>query len=79
MQLCSLLVLYGLEVIVPTGKALTVLERLLKQVLSLPTTVADPAIYPEWSFACGSRYTAIMDPGNSGDIELPLCKDAVYG
>ena len=31
--LCSLLVLYGLEVIDPTGK-----------VLSLPTTVADPAI-----------------------------------
>ena len=41
--------LYGLEVIVPTGKALTVLEmqykRLLKQVLSLPMTVADAVIY----------------------------------
>ena len=41
--------LYGLKVIVPTGKALAVLEvqykRLLKQVLSLPTTVADLAIY----------------------------------
>ena len=47
--LCSLLVLYGLEVIVPTGKALTILETqykiLLKQALSLPTTVADPAVY----------------------------------
>ncbi|MEW8548000.1 MAG: reverse transcriptase domain-containing protein [Candidatus Thiodiazotropha sp.] len=41
--------LFGLEVIVPTGKALDVLERhykrLLKQLLSLPSTAADPAIY----------------------------------
>ena len=41
--------LYGLEIIVPTGKSLTVLEvqykRLTKQVLSIPSTVADPAVY----------------------------------
>ena len=41
--------LYGLEIIVPTGKSLTVLEvqykRLIKQVLSIPSTVADPAVY----------------------------------
>ena len=41
--------LYGLEVIIPTGKALDILDkqykRLLKQILSVPITVADPAIY----------------------------------
>ena len=41
--------LYGLEVIIPSGKAFTMLEtqykRLLKQILSLPITTADPAIY----------------------------------
>ena len=41
--------LYGLEVIVPTGKTLTVLEtqykRFIKQVLSIPTTIADSAVY----------------------------------
>ena len=41
--------LYGLEVIIPTGKAMDTLEkqykRLLKQILSVPITVADPAIY----------------------------------
>ena len=41
--------LYGLEIIIPTGKSLTVLKvqykRLNKQVLSLPTTIADPAVY----------------------------------
>ena len=39
----------GLEVIIPTGKAIDTLEkqykRLLKQILSVPITVADPAIY----------------------------------
>ena len=41
--------LYGLEVIIPTGKAMDYLEkqykRLIKQILSVPITVADPAIY----------------------------------
>ena len=41
--------LFGLEVIVPSGKALDILERhykrLLKQILSLPSTATDPAIY----------------------------------
>ena len=41
--------LYGLEVIIPSGKAFTILEtqykRLLKQILSLPKSTADPAIY----------------------------------
>ena len=40
---------YGLEVILPTGKALDTLEiqykKLLKQILSLPCTTADPAVY----------------------------------
>ena len=40
---------YGLEVILPTGKALDTLEiqykKLLKQILSLPSTTADPAVY----------------------------------
>ena len=40
---------YGLEVIIPTGKALDTLEiqykKLLKQILSLPSTTADPAVY----------------------------------
>lgn len=40
---------YGLEIILPTGKALNVLEtqqkKILKQVLSLSTKVADPAVY----------------------------------
>ena len=40
---------YGLEVILPSGKALSVLDvqykRLLKQILSLPDTTTDPAVY----------------------------------
>ena len=40
---------YGLEVILPTGKALDTLEiqnkKLLKQILSLPSTTADPPVY----------------------------------
>ena len=40
---------YGLEVILPTGKALETLEiqykKLVKQILSVPTTTADPAVY----------------------------------
>ena len=40
---------YGLKVILPPGKALSVLDvqykRLLKQILSLPDTTADPAVY----------------------------------
>ena len=40
---------YGLEVILPTGKALSVLDtqykRLLKQILLWSETTADPAIY----------------------------------
>ncbi|MCG8048991.1 MAG: reverse transcriptase domain-containing protein [Candidatus Thiodiazotropha endolucinida] len=40
---------YGLEIILPTGKAMNVLEtqqkKIMKQVLSLSTTVADPAVY----------------------------------
>ena len=40
---------YGLEVVIPTGKSLNVLEtqykKLLKQILSIPTTTADPAVY----------------------------------
>ena len=40
---------YGLEVILPTEKALDTLEiqfkKLLKQILSLPCTTADPAVY----------------------------------
>lgn len=40
---------YGLEVILPTGKALDTLEiqykKLLKQILSVPCTTADPAVY----------------------------------
>ena len=39
---------YGLEVILPSGKPLSVLDvqykRLLKQILSLPETTADPAV-----------------------------------
>ena len=40
--------LYGLEVIIPTGKAMDTLEKQnkrLKQILSVPITVADPAVY----------------------------------
>ena len=40
---------YGLEVIVPTNKALTTLEtqykKTIKQLLSLPSNTADPAVY----------------------------------
>ena len=40
---------YGLEVVIPTGKSLNVLEtqykNLLKQMLSIPTTTDDPAVY----------------------------------
>lgn len=40
---------YGLEVILPSGKALEILEiqyrKLLKQILSIPCTTADPAVY----------------------------------
>ena len=40
---------YGLEILIPTGKSLNVLEiqqkKLLKQILSLSTTMADPAVY----------------------------------
>ena len=40
---------YGMEIITPTGKALNRLEvqqkKILKQVLSLSTNVADPAVY----------------------------------
>ena len=40
---------YGLEVVIPTGKSLNVLEtqykKLLKQILSIPTATADPAVY----------------------------------
>ena len=40
---------YGLEAIFPTGKALDTLEiqykKLLKQILSLPSTTSDPAVY----------------------------------
>ena len=40
---------YGLEVVIPTGKSLNELEtqykKLLKQILSIPTTTADPAVY----------------------------------
>ena len=40
---------YGLEVILPSGKALSVFDmqykRLLKQILSLPDTTADSAVY----------------------------------
>ncbi|MEW8544949.1 MAG: hypothetical protein AB2693_15595, partial [Candidatus Thiodiazotropha sp.] len=40
---------YGLEVVLPTGKALNTLEiqykKLLKQILSVPSTTADPAVY----------------------------------
>ena len=40
---------YGIEIITPTGKDLNRLEvqhkKLLKQVLSLSTNVADPAVY----------------------------------
>lgn len=40
---------YGLEIITPTGKPLSVLDtqykKLLKQILSLPNNTADPAVY----------------------------------
>ncbi|MCG7875776.1 MAG: reverse transcriptase domain-containing protein [Candidatus Thiodiazotropha endolucinida] len=40
---------YGLEIIIPTGKALSTLDvqykKLLKQILSIPCTTADPAVY----------------------------------
>ncbi|MCG8046395.1 MAG: reverse transcriptase domain-containing protein, partial [Candidatus Thiodiazotropha endolucinida] len=43
------IMLYGLEVIVPTGKAFELLDKqykkILKHVLSVPINVADPAIY----------------------------------
>ncbi len=40
---------YGLEVIIPTGKSLATLEvqfkKIIKQVLSMSTATADPAVY----------------------------------
>ena len=40
---------YGLEIILPTGKTLDTLEvqykKLLKQIMSIPCTTADPAVY----------------------------------
>ena len=40
---------YGLEIIIPTGSALAVLEsqykKLLIQILTIPSTTADPTVF----------------------------------
>ena len=52
---------YGLEVVLPTGVYLDMLDRIhkkfIKQILSLSENVADPDIYYNQSTSSGSNYT----------------------
>ena len=55
------ILVYGLEVILPTGvrldKLYMVHKKFMKQILSLPQTGADPAIYHRWGTPSGGNNT----------------------